>query len=114
MSRLLIRFIGLILLFTGLYFFGQNIIFVNRYYSYFYRSLPATASVFATMAGIFALVFFRRETGNFGWILLGIGIVLVFLSGGVILKATSLWDFIIAFAAFASGYKLLSEGRINF
>ncbi|MEH2241652.1 hypothetical protein [Nostoc sp.] len=114
MGRMLIRLIGLILLFTGLYFFGQNIIFVSGYYSYFYSRLPATASVFAIMIGVFALVFFRRETGNLGWIFLGIGIVLVFLSGGVILKPTSLWDFIIAFAALASGYKLLSEGRINF
>ncbi len=32
---------------------------------------------------------------------LGIGIVLVVLSGGVILKPTSLWSFIIAFAALA-------------
>ncbi len=114
MSRLLIRLIGLILLITGLYFFGQDIIFVSGYYSYFYRSLPATASVIATMIGVFALIFFRRETGNLGWIFLGIGIVLVFLSGGVILKPTSLWDFIIAFAALASGYKLLNEGRISF
>ncbi|MEH1792205.1 MULTISPECIES: hypothetical protein [unclassified Nostoc] len=114
MGRLLIKLIGLILLFIGLYFFGQNIIFVSSYYSYFYGRLPATASVLATMIGVFALVFFRRETGNLGWIFLGIGIVLIFLSGGVILKPTSLWNFIIAFAALAAGYKLLNEGRINF
>ncbi|MEH2181807.1 hypothetical protein [Nostoc sp.] len=114
MDRLLIKLIGLILLLTGLYFFGQNIIFVSGYYSYFYRSLPATASVLATMIGIFALIFFQRETGNLGWIFLGISIVLVFLSGGVILMPTSLWNFIIAFTTLASGYKLLNEGRINF
>ncbi|MEH2145527.1 hypothetical protein [Nostoc sp.] len=114
MGRLLIKLIGLILLFIGLYFFGQNIIFVSSYYSYFYGILPATASVLATMTGVFALVFFRRETGNLGWIFLGIGIVLVFLSGGVILKPTSLWNFIIAFTALATGYKLLNQGRINF
>ncbi len=114
MGRLLIKLIGLILLFTGIYFFGQNIIFVGGYYSYFYRRLPATASVITTMTGIFALVFFPRETGNLGWIFLGIGIILVFLSGGVILKPTSLWNFIIAFAALALGYKLLNQGRINF
>lgn len=66
------------------------------------------------MSGVFALIFFRRETGNFGWILLGIGIVLVFLSGGVILKPTSLWNFLVAFTTLAAGYKLLNEGRINF
>jgi hypothetical protein len=114
MGGLLIRLIGLILLIIGLYFFGQDIIFVNAYYSYFYRRLPATASVIAIMIGVFALVFYPRQTGNLGWIFLGIGIVLVFLSGGVILKPTSLWDFIIAFTALAAGYKLLNEGRINF
>jgi len=114
MARLLIKLLGLILLFVGLYFFGQNIIFVSGYYSFFYRSLPATGSVLAIMAGIFALIFFPRETGNFGWILLGIGIVLVFLSGGVILKPTSLWSFCVAFTALTAGYKLLTQGRINF
>ncbi len=114
MGRLLIKLVGLILLLAGLYFFGQNIIFVSGYYSYFYRSLPATGSVLAMMAGIFTLVFFSRQTGNLGWFLLGIGIVLVFLSGGVILRPTSLWSFCVAFTAFTAGYKLLNEGRINF
>jgi hypothetical protein len=114
MVRLLIKLIGLILLFAGLYFFGQNIIFVSGYYSYFYRRLPATGSVLAVMAGIFALLFFRRKTGNLGWFLLGIGIVLIFLSGGVILRPTSLWSFCVAFTTFIVGYKLLNEGRINF
>ncbi|QSJ14796.1 hypothetical protein JYQ62_23240 [Nostoc sp. UHCC 0702] len=114
MGNLLIKVIGLILLITGIYFLGQNIIFASGYYSYFYRSLPATGSVLAIMAGVFALVFFRRETGNLGWILLSIGIVLVFLSGGVILRPTSLWNFLIAFTGLAVGYKLLNQGRIRF
>ena len=114
MTRVLIKFIGLILLWTGIYYLGQNIIFASGYYSYFYQSLPATGSVFAIITGVFALVFFRRTTGNLGWILLGIGIVLVFLSGGVILRPTSLWNFLVAFTALAVGYKLLNEGRINF
>jgi hypothetical protein len=114
MSRLLIKLVGLCLLFTGLYFFGQNIIFASGYYSYFYRSLPATGSVLAIIAGVLTLIFYRRQTGSLGWIFLGVGIVLVFLSGGVILRPTSLWNFVIAFTAFAAGYKLLTEGRINF
>ncbi|NDJ20794.1 hypothetical protein GS682_03875 [Nostoc sp. B(2019)] len=114
MSRLLIKLIGLILILTGIYFFGQNIIFVSGYYTIFSRSLPATVSVLATMAGSLILVFFRREASNLGWILLGVGIVLVFLSGGVILRPTSLWNFFVAFTALAAGYKLLNEGRINF
>ena len=114
MSRLLIKLIGLILLFVGLYFFGQNIIFASGYYPYFYSKIPATASVLAIIAGVLSLVFFRRQTGNLGWIFLGIGIVLVFLSGGVLLKPTSLWNFLVAFTTLTVGYKLLTEGRINF
>ncbi|AFZ25982.1 hypothetical protein Cylst_3869 [Cylindrospermum stagnale PCC 7417] len=114
MGRALIKLIGLFLLLIGIYFFGQNIIFVSSYYRFSFRTLPATASVLTIMAGILALVFFGRETRNLGWILLGIGIVLVFLSGGVILKSTSLWNFCVAFTALAAGYKLLNEGRINF
>jgi hypothetical protein len=114
MSGFLTKIVGLILLITGIYFFGQNIIFTTGYYSYFYRGLPATGSVLALMGGILSLVFFRPQTGNFGWILLGVGIVLVFLSGGVILKPTSLWNFLVAFTALAVGYQLLSRGRVNF
>ncbi|WP_096608197.1 hypothetical protein [Calothrix sp. NIES-2100] len=114
MRRLLIKLMGLILLFVGLYFFGQDIIFVSGYYPYFYSKIPATGSVLAIIAGVLSLVFFRRETGSLGWIFLGVGIVLVFLSGGVILKPTSLWNFLVAFTTLTVGYKLLTEGRINF
>lgn len=114
MGRLLIKIIGLILLLIGIYYLGQNIIFTSTYYRYFYQSLPAVGSVLAIISGVSALVFFRRQTGNFGWILLTIGIVLVFLSGGVILKPTSLWNFFISFGTIAVGYKLINQGRINF
>ncbi|MBD2201333.1 hypothetical protein H6G33_01780 [Calothrix sp. FACHB-1219] len=114
MSRLLIKVIGLFLLFLGLYFLGQNIIFATGYYSYFYSKIPATGSVLAVMAGVITLIFFRRETGNLGWIFLSLGIVLVFLSGGVMLRPTSLWNFFLAFTALVAGYKMLTQGRINF
>ncbi|MGB6296431.1 MAG: hypothetical protein WBF90_09615 [Rivularia sp. (in: cyanobacteria)] len=114
MIRLLIKVTGLILLLIGIYYLGQNIIFTSTYSQYFYKSLPAVGSVLAILGSVLSLVFFRRQTGNFGWILLAIGIVLVFLSGGVILKPTNLWNFFVSFGSIAVGYKLLSEGRINF
>ena len=114
MGRLLIKFIGLILLLVGIYYLGQNIIFSSTYYQYFYKSLPAVGSVLAVLGGVLSLVFFRRETGYFGWILLTIGIVLVFLSGGVLLKPTSLWNLFVSFGSISAGYKLLNQGRINF
>ena len=48
------------------------------------------------------------------WILLGVGAVLVFLSGGIILRATSLWEFFIAFVALAGGFQLMTSGSIRF
>jgi hypothetical protein len=110
MSRLL----GIALLIIGIYFLGQNIIFTTHYSPYFWRDIPAAASVLAIMGGVISLLFFSRETGNLGWILLGVGAVLVFLSGGVILRPTSLWSFFVAFATLAAGFQLITQGRIRF
>ena len=110
MSKLL----GIALLVLGIYFLGQNIIFTTQYSPYFWREIPAGASVLAIMGGMISLLFFSRQTGNLGWILLGLGAVLVFLSGGVILRPTSLWSFFIAFAALAGGFQLITQGRIRF
>lgn len=110
MSRLL----GIALLILGIYFLGQNIIFATHYSPYLWRDIPAAASVLAIMGGIISILFFSRQTGNLGWILLGLGAVLVFLSGGVMLKPTSLWNFFISFAALAGGFQLITQGRLRF
>ena len=108
------RLLGLILLLAGLYFLGQNIMFSTYYSPFFWRNLPAIGAVLLVMAGVISLLLLPRQTGSFGWLLLILGIVLVFMSGGVFLKPTSLWNFAIAFGALISGYKLLSEGRLRF
>jgi uncharacterized membrane protein HdeD (DUF308 family) len=105
---------GIVLLLAGLYFLGQNIMFSTSYSPYFWRSLPAQGSVLALMGGVISLLVFPRQTGKFGWVLLIFGVVLVFLSGGIMLKPTSLWNFLIAFTALVSGFKLLTEGRLRF
>ncbi len=105
---------GLLLLLAGMYFLGQNIMFSTYYSPYFWRNLPALGSVLAIIGGVTSLLFFRRQTGSLGWFLLIVGVVLVFLSGGVMLKPTTLWNFMIAFAALVSGFKLLTEGRLRF
>lgn len=110
MSRLL----GIALLILGIYFLGQNIIFTTQYSRYFWRDIPAAASVLAIMGGVISLLFFSRQTGNLGWVLLGVGAILVFLSGGIILKPTSLWNFFVAFAALAGGFQLITQGRLRF
>jgi hypothetical protein len=114
MSQLL----GIALFVLGIYFLGQDIIFASSYYPYRWpyvlRDIPAFGSVLGIMCGIICLMFFSRQTGKLGWILLGFGVVLVFLSGGVILKPTSLWKFCVAFATLAGGFQLMSQGRIRF
>lgn len=108
------KFLGIILILVGIYFLGQNIFFSTYYSRYFWRNLPALGSVLSIMSGVIALLFFRRETGNLGWILLIVGVVLVFLSGGVFLRPTSLWNFFLGFIALAGGFQLLSQGRLRF
>jgi hypothetical protein len=108
------RLLGILLLVVGIYFLGQNIIFTTHYSPYFWRDIPAAGSALAIMAGVISLLFFRETVGNFGWILLIIGVVLVFLSGGVVLKPTSLWNFFVAFVALAGGFQLITQGRIRF
>jgi hypothetical protein len=104
--------VGLALIIASVYFLGQNIVFTT-YYSWWHRT-SATGSVLALMAGICSLTFWRQQMGNFGWIFIAIGIILVFLSGGVVLQPTSLWTFCVSMLAFASGYQLLTRGKIRF
>jgi hypothetical protein len=108
------KLLGILLLVVGIYFLGQNIIFTTHYSRYIWRDIPAAASALAIMGGVISLLFFQRTVGNFGWILLIVGVVLVFLSGGVVLKPTSLWNFFISFAALAGGFQLITQGRIRF
>jgi hypothetical protein len=105
--------IGLALIIVSIYFLGQNIIFTTNYYYSWWQKTAATVSVLALVAGISSLTFWRREMGNFGWILIAIGIILVFVNGGVILRPTSLWTFCVSMLAFATGYQLLTRGRIE-
>ncbi|MDF5718321.1 MAG: hypothetical protein PUP93_31760 [Rhizonema sp. NSF051] len=108
------KLLGIGLLVLGVYLLGQNIIFVTHASPYIWRDIPAGGSVLAIMGGVISLLFFQRITGNLGWILLGIGAVLVFLSGGIILKGTSLWEFFVAFVALAGGFQLITSGSIRF
>lgn len=114
MSRFLTKLIGLFLVIAGIYFLGQNVIFATHYSPYVWRDIPAAASVLAIMSGVISLLFFRNTVGNLGWILLILGVVFVFLSGGVILKPTSLWQFFLAFASLAGGFQLITQSSIRF
>ncbi len=106
--------LGLALIIVSVYFLGDQIWFSSYVYYSWWQQTSATASVLAIMLGVASLTFWRQTMGNFGWLFIAIGIILVFLSGGVILRPTSLWYFLISTLAFASGYQLLTRGRIRF
>ena len=108
------KILGLALMIASIYFLGQNIVFTTQYYSNWWQKTTATVSVLSLLAGVASLTVWRREMGSFGWILICVGIVSVFLSGGVILQPTSLWTFLVSIFAFFSGYQLLTSGRIRF
>lgn len=108
------KLMGLALVLVGIYFLGQNILFTTHISRYWYRDISATGSILALVSGTLTLLFAGRGTREMGWILVGIGIVLVFLSGGVILRPTSLWTFFLTFFALVGGIKLLTTGRLDF
>ncbi len=105
---------GLALILVSIYFLGQDIEFATHSYYNWWQKIPAAGSVISLMLGIGSLTLWRNTLGNFGWIFIAIGIIMVFLSAGVILQPTSLWKFFISMFAFASGYQLLTSGRIRF
>lgn len=107
------KLIGLALLVVGVYFLGQNVIFTTQTSVYWWRSIPATGSVLSILGGVLFLLYGRRSNSNIGWILVGLGILLVFLSGGVILRPTSLWSLFLALVSMVGGYQLLTTGRFN-
>ncbi|MDY6784779.1 MAG: hypothetical protein SW833_19915 [Cyanobacteriota bacterium] len=109
--RFVNQLIGLVLILVGVYFLGQNIVFTTHSSPYWWRDVSATGSVLSLVGGIIALIFFPRQTRGWAWILIALGIVLVFLSGSVLLKPTSLWYFFAAFASLIAGLKLFTTGQ---
>jgi hypothetical protein len=112
--RLLLKLVGLALLLVGIYFLGQNIIFTTQTAAYWWRDISAAGSVLAVTSGVVALLFFNRSAGGLGWVLVGLGILLVFISGGVVLKPTSLWTFFLAFVSLVAGLQLITTGKLRF
>jgi len=112
--RIIKSLIGVALILIGIYFLGQNIVFTTKVSPYWWRDLSATGSVVLTLAGLATLTFFPRETGKAGWVMILLGIALVFVSGRVLLLPTSLWTFFVAFASTLIGLNLLRTGGLRF
>lgn len=111
--RFLAMLVGLFLLLVGVYFLGQNIIFTTQTAGYWWRDISGTGSALCVVAGTLLLLSRWRNVREMGWLLVGLGILLVFVSGGVILRPTSLWTLFLSFFAFWSGMQLITTGRIR-
>ncbi|HEY9807261.1 MAG TPA: hypothetical protein V6D04_11875 [Candidatus Obscuribacterales bacterium] len=106
------KLIGLALVLVGIYFLGQNIIFTTRISPYWWRDIPAAGSVISLVSGIAILVLGGRCIRQTGWLFVGLGMLLVLMSGGVVLRPTSLWTLFLCFVSLVGGYKLITTGRI--
>jgi hypothetical protein len=107
------KIIGFGLLIAGMYFLSKNIIFTIGYGRYWWVDLSAALSVLTTIAGVLCLCFIKGGAA-LGWWLIGLSIIFVYASSGVILRPTSLWTFFVAFACFMAGFKLMFAPNRSF
>ncbi len=104
---ILTRFLGLALLLGGVAFLASSVVLGTFHLMY----LPASGSLLLCIAGILALT---KLHASWGWILITVGIVIAFASGGIIITSTSLLSFMLAFGALSMGYQLFTSGRVRF
>ncbi|MBE9031597.1 hypothetical protein IQ266_17835 [filamentous cyanobacterium LEGE 11480] len=104
--KLLGKLLGFGLMLLGIYWLGQNIVFTTRY-SYWWQMPMAGGAVLLLLGGLWVLFEAQDSDRNFAWILIGGAIALTFASGGVMIRPTSLWNFLLGFSAMFGGFKLL-------
>lgn len=103
--KLLGKLIGLGLILVGIYWLGENVIFTTGYY--WWHRVSATGSVLLLLAGLWVLFEAKGSDRKIAWILIGGAIALTFMRGGVMIRPTSLWHFLVGFSAIFGGFKLL-------
>ena len=92
----LIRLLGILLFMLGIYLFVRDISLVGQCQSYFcseWQNLTASGSAIACMGGVLSVFVFQQRTTTLGWLLLGLGVLLVYLSGGMLLKPIAIHRF---------------------
>lgn len=101
------KFIGLALMLGGLAFLSSSVVLGTFTIMY----LPAMGSVLLVIAGVLTLTY-GRANRNLGWILITVGVVMAFASGGIVLQSMTLLSFLLAFGAISAGYQLFTAGKI--
>jgi hypothetical protein len=109
----IVKLAGIALMLLSFYFLGQNIIFTSSIGRYWWIDMSAAGAVITLFLGVLSLVFGGRDLKNLGWGLLFVAILLVFVSAGVFLKPTSLWDFFLAVMSMVCGWNLFRTGRLG-
>jgi len=111
---MLSKLAGLLLMLFGIYFLGQNIYYTTNPHPYWWRGVKADGSILSLTAGVAMLFLLPREGKILGTIAIILGVILVFLSGNVVLRPTTLWQFFVSISALTMGYKLFSGNRFYF
>ncbi|MBS0015645.1 MAG: hypothetical protein KFF72_04640 [Arthrospira sp. SH-MAG29] len=112
--KIITPLVGLALVLLGIYFLGQNIIVATRLSLNLFGSMSTAGSVLLMVSGLVALISFPRETGNLGWILLLLGIILVFLHARIILRPSSLLTLLLSISSILVGCNLLKTRTTRF
>lgn len=102
------KIVGLALMLGGICFLSSSIVLGTFTIMY----LPAMSSVLLVIAGVLTLTY-GRDNHNLGWILITVGLVMAFASGGIVLQSMTLLSFLLAFGAISAGYQLFTDGRVS-
>jgi hypothetical protein len=105
--ELFTKFIGLALMLGGIAFLSSSVVLGTFTIMY----LPAMGSILLVIAGVLTLTY-GRANRNLGWILITVGVVMAFASGGIVLQSMTLLSFLLAFGAISAGYQLFTAGKI--
>ena len=109
MMKFLYQLLGMGLILLGVYFLGRNIVFTTNPYPYFWRGISADLSILSLTIGIAGVFILPSSAKSFGWSLIGLGILFVFLSSVAILAPTSLWYFVLSLGSMMAGMKLITD-----
>jgi pSer/pThr/pTyr-binding forkhead associated (FHA) protein len=104
----LTRLVGLALMLAALGFLSSSVALGTFRIMY----LPAMGSVLLVTAGVLTLSY-GRTNHNLGGILIAVGVVMAFASGGIVLPSITLLSFLLEFGAFSAGYQLFTSGRVS-
>jgi hypothetical protein len=98
------RLLGLLMMLAGIVGLAKSIVIGT------FGFPISTPAVFFCSVGILILVY-GRSFSKWGWVAIGLGIVLTFASGSIAIVPTTLLVYLICFLLMVFGFKLFSRGR---